>query len=312
MKKIKDSSNKMGKNNFGKLGGKIKVVSFSGGLGNQMFEYAFYKKHTKDTKVVLADCSHYNKEKVMPYVLEDVFPNVKLLYDNESVMTQMLLEKYKKRNIIQKIMQRVVPFFRILEWEKADGVYDSHCMKRWECLYKGYWQCEKYWSDIADEIQEDFTFAPISDKKINQFAEDLLINETVSVHVRRGDYLSKEGQKLFGNICTIDYYNKAIHYIKNIYPKCKFVFFSDDPEWVKQNFHISNMMVVSNVIGMDYPDWYDMYLMACCKHHIIANSSFSWWGAYLGHNISKTVIAPSKWMNGKSNQDIWVDGWIRL
>lgn len=111
----------------------------------------------------------------MPYVLEDVFPNVKLLYDNESVMTQMLLEKYKKRNIIQKIMQRVVPFLRILEWEKGDGVYDSHCMKRWECLYKGYWQCEKYWSDIADEIQEDFTFAPISDKKINQFAEDLLI-----------------------------------------------------------------------------------------------------------------------------------------
>ena len=135
---------------------------------------------------------------------------------------------------------------------------------------------------------------------------------TVSVHIRRGDYLLPENQALFGNICTYEYYEKAIRYMRENVPNIRFVFFTNDSEWVKENFNMSDGFFANDYYEQEMPDYYDMYMMSQCKHHIIANSTFSWWGAYLGKNKDKIVIAPSKWMNGKETRDIYQSDWIKL
>ena len=127
-----------------------------------------------------------------------------------------------------------------------------------------------------------------------------------------GDYLLPENQVLFGGICTEDYYENAISYMRKSVPNVKFLFFTNDVNWVKEKFNISNGYFVNDYYLDMIPDYYDMYIMSQCKHHIIANSTFSWWGAYLGCNNEKIVIAPSKWMNNCETKDIYQSDWIKL
>ena len=93
---------------------------------------------------------------------------------------------------------------------------------------------------------------------------------------------------------------------------CKFIFFSNDMEWVKRNYNIENAIYVNSTLFDNYQDWYDMYLMSMCKHNIIANSTFSWWGAWLNSNKEKIVIAPNKWVNLCDYKDIYPDDWIKM
>ncbi len=113
-------------------------------------------------------------------------------------------------------------------------------------------------------------------------------------------------------ICTKDYYLRAIEYIRKIEPNSKLIFFSDDLEWVKDNFDIPNAIYCSKNLFEHYEDWYDMYLMSKCRHNIIANSSFSWWGAWLNQNKEKIIVAPSKWIRYAKTPDIWCEGWVSL
>lgn len=103
-----------------------------------------------------------------------------------------------------------------------------------------------------------------------------------------------------------------MNYMKKIFPDVHFVFFSDDIEWVKYNFDFENMIICVPELFMEYKDWYDMYLMTLCKGNIIANSSFSWWGAWLNQNPDKIIVAPKLWLNNKKTPDIWCDGWNRI
>jgi hypothetical protein len=138
------------------------------------------------------------------------------------------------------------------------------------------------------------------------------INTTtsVSIHIRRGDYLSSKFVDGFSNICTIDYYNRSIDKIKSNLDLPVFFVFSDDQEWVKQNIIIKNAFYLNHNIGKN--SWQDMYLMSKCKHNIIANSSFSWWGAWLNSNNQKIVIAPKKWWNDFKQDDVVPETWVRL
>ena len=130
------------------------------------------------------------------------------------------------------------------------------------------------------------------DKKELGFNKD---KKLVSLHIRRGDYLNPEVQAIYGGICTDEYYEAAVKYMKEGHPGCRFYVFSNDPEWVKENLKIENMTVVE---GSDEEHGYrDMYLMSLCKHNILANSSFSWWGAWLNKNTEKEVIGPTIWIH---------------
>jgi hypothetical protein len=162
----------------------------------------------------------------------------------------------------------------------------------------GYYQTEKYFSHIDDLIREIFTFRESVKEESKKFAT---IENGVSVHVRRGDYL---GSPNHHPTQSIEYYNEGI----SEFGECKnFYIFSDDPEWCKQNIKIKNSQVIES--GNPYVD---MYLMSQCKGHVIANSSFSWWGAWLSGNESK-VVAPKNWFGpamGKDTSDIYCKNWI--
>ena len=154
-----------------------------------------------------------------------------------------------------------------------------------------------YFNEYTEEIKKIFRFDKILDEENTIIANDILENKSVSLHIRRGDFLLKKNH----NHCVdlTKYYSEAIDQISKNFNKPKFFIFTDDPEWVTQNFSIiSNFKVVN--ANKNINSFIDMYLMSLCKGNIIANSSFSWWGAWLNNNKDKIIFAPKKWFNDKS------------
>lgn len=186
------------------------------------------------------------------------------------------------------------------------NIYPSHKNE----LYKGTWQSEQYFIEAKEIVLNAFTFRKEKLSSKTRAVEKLISDSnSVSIHIRRDDYLSDKFNKGFGGICTIDYYQRAVEYLSELYENLSFFIFSDDMQWAKENILIKNCIFVNHNARED--SWQDMYLMHCCKHNIIANSTFSWWGAYLNKNPHKTIIAPKVWWNGIKD-DVVPEGWIRL
>ena len=173
---------------------------------------------------------------------------------------------------------------------------------------EGYWQSEKYFERIKDVIKNEFVFEKFSEEK-NIFASNkIYATNSVAIHVRRGDYVKNP---LYSDICTLDYYKRAIKYITQHIDNPFFYIFSDDIHWCIENFNDLNQI--------EFIDWNngkqsyrDMQLMSLCKHNIIANSTFSWWGAWLNKNPSKIVIAPKKILNSSNDAiDLITNSWIK-
>ena len=135
---------------------------------------------------------------------------------------------------------------------------------------------------------------------------------TIGVHIRRGDFLESRYAREIGNICDIAYYRKALDLIKERYEDAVFCFFSNDMEWVKKTFHEENALYIDGCMFDEYHDWYDMYVMSICKHNIIPNSTFGWWGAWLNQNPDKTVIAPKRWRNRWEANDWCPPEWVLI
>lgn len=172
----------------------------------------------------------------------------------------------------------------------------------------GYWQSEKYFGRHADQIREDFTFAPPHGRNADLAAE---IGETLSVslHVRRGDYLSVGAH----GVCDQAYYDAALALLMpRIGPEPVIYVFSDDPDWARDNLVLPGRRVVVDHNGAE-ADYEDMRLMSLCQHNIIANSSFSWWGAWLNTHPERVVVAPEAWFADPklSNPDLIPEGWLR-
>ena len=154
--------------------------------------------------------------------------------------------------------------------------------------------------------------------KVQTYLRQITQTQSVSLHIRRGDYLTPENQALFGGICTEAYYKEAVRLMRKQYPGCRFFLFTNDKEWAKERFaddkggRTTETALAdgepADVIVVDLPEGSDheeFALMSKCKHHILANSSFSWWASYLNQNPGKTVLAPTKWLNGWDCQDFY-------
>lgn len=177
----------------------------------------------------------------------------------------------------------------------------------------GYWQSEKYFSEVADTLRADFIFRDSLSSQNAELAKRIGQTMAVSLHVRRGDYASNPKTNAAHGLCSIEYYREAVLYIAEHIEHPEFFIFSDDIAWVKSNLEI------------DFPCWYvdqnkgaesynDMRLMSLCRHHIVANSSFSWWGAWLGSYPEKRVVAPKNWFQSSANdpKDLISDHWVRI
>lgn len=291
-------------------------VYLQGGLGNQMFQYAFYLALKHFNPNTIYDCSLTVKDHSHNgYELERVF---NLEYKTHSLLKILArffsYLSFKKQ---RKTLNILSNFKIVLVEDTIPSTYTPSILslhQRALIFYLGYWQTEKYFKGIEDIIKKNFTFslAQLSNRT-KKCAIDIKKSNSVSIHIRRGDYLEPQFNHLYGNICTTEYYETAISIIKEKYnnENIHFYIFSDDIDWVKSNLHID---FPSTFIDWNTQkdSWQDMFLMSQCKHNIIANSSFSWWGAWLNNNPQKIVICPSRFMNIGNHPDIIPENWIKI
>ncbi len=263
----------------------MKIVNFTPGLGNQIFEYIFVQ-YLKKT---------FPKERVYGYY------NPKFLNKHNG------LEVHKIFDIElppETIWSNFVAFLcrasaRFLPFVKAtDRSYLEKAI-----YYDGWWQNKRFFLNTIGEIKYR---TPTLDENNATLLEEITKSESVSIHVRRGDYLESKNAKQYGGICTLEYYNKAINIIKERFSNPRYFVFSNDIDWCKENLSLENMVFVSNNTGAN--SWLDMYLMSHCKANILANSSFSYWGAMLNINVPILVVYPKKWFNSHT-PDIFSDNW---
>lgn len=273
---------------------KIGIVNFAGGLGNQMFQYAFYL---------------YLKNTLGRQVDFYIKPNdTHQLIDTFEITESEILPEQLEKLIAQanpKQMQYVAE-------ASISCIQEFNIPPTAITIYNGYWQCADYVETNLVEIRNIFKHWRQTLNTKNQ----VLLNQiqstcSVSIHIRRGDYMTPFNKEIYGGICTKNYYAKAIKKMKQLLAEEPiFYVFTDDPEWTKKHFKYKNCILIEGNYGEN--DWQDLALMSACRHHIIANSSFSWWGALLEENPKKQVIAPNWWYKGMPTPDLLPLPWVQI
>jgi len=180
------------------------------------------------------------------------------------------------------------------------------------CVLVGYWQSEKYFQAFEEDIRREFSFmAPLVGLS-KDIADNINSCNSVSLHIRRGDYISDSKTAETLTLCSLNYYRKGIEYIAERVDTPEFYIFSDDISWVKENLNVDFPCCYVDH-NHDEQSFNDMHLMSLCRHHIIANSSFSWWGAWLNARRDKIVVAPRLWFaNGQEARDILPESWVQM
>ncbi len=208
--------------------------------------------------------------------------------------------KHDKLKIIRKSNYIVEPHFN--HWKNLSQISPPYYLD-------GYWQSELYFNDVIDTIRRDFIFKESLTGKNKELSEKIDETNSVSIHIRRGDYLNNKNKKIHC-ICSLQYYQASINKILEKINNPTFFIFSDDIEWSRKNLTTDfDTTYISHNIGKT--SYNDMNLMSLCKNNIIANSSFSWWGAWLNSNQNKIVIAPKKWFSVKKNTtNLYPSLWI--
>ncbi|MXV17462.1 alpha-1,2-fucosyltransferase [Hufsiella ginkgonis] len=280
------------------------VVTLLGGLGNQMFQYAFGRhlaiKNKSRLVVDLSMLLARNPE--IDYTFRefelDVF-NVSFSNFNDvrNTFGYRLARKLKQ---VTYLNEDGKPFDPALLQIKGD----AHLI--------GYWQTEKYFAEVSDVLRNDFTFKIPPGPGSQHVIDAIVHSNAVAIHFRRGDYVSLPSASIHG-VCSPDYYRQAMAYIEANVVNPHYFIFSDDIPWVKANITFPGQHTF--VEGNDgKKSFEDLRLMSLCKHNIIANSSFSWWGAWLNANKRKIVVAPKAWFRDPSvnASDLIPETWIRI
>lgn len=294
----------------------MNIIRMTGGMGNQMFQYALYLKLCSlGRKVKFDDISEYDRPNVRPIMLWAFgidYPRASKDEINE--ITDGFL-KFSHR-VRRKLFGR-----RSKEYYEGSCNFDEQVLVREPAYLTGYFQSEKYFKDIEGQVREAFTFSGKMwegldgglKERMEGYLKRIQSAVSVAVHIRRGDYLEKE--EIYGGICTEEYYKRAIAYFEEKEPGAVFFLFSNEPGWVRKwvhdNYKDSGRFVVVEG-NMEDAGYLDMFLMSRCRHYIIANSSFSWWGAWLGAGEDKRIIAPSKWSQNQCYTDVYTDKMIKI
>lgn len=289
------------------------IIQVAGGLGNQLQQYALYRKFVRMGKEARLDLSWFDEVKQNNGEAKVTSRNLELAYFDRLVYETCTREEKEKLTgsdgLSGKLRRKLLP--STIHWFHESKMYHPEILSFEDMYLSGYFACEKYYSDILYDLREKIQFPP-SDNPLNpELAQEMRECVSVSVHVRRGDYLNEENRAMFGNICTDAYYRKAMELIKEEVPDAHFYLFSDDISYVEQKYEGEEFTVVDINHGKD--SFYDMWLMSNCKHNICANSTFSFWGARLNGNEGKIMIRPTIHKNSQAYQkeemeDLW-QGW---
>lgn len=284
------------------------ILKLNGGLGNQMFQWAFGSmlEEMTDAKLYL-DMSYFSNNYARQFQLDIFELKPKVITD---FITKLKLA------IIWKLRKNIsgTSLFGYKIYSEPHLHFDTNISKiKKNTFVEGFFQSESYFKMIKGKIKEDFNFKQLPDEENQKIISKMMGENSLSVHVRRGDYVQKQRyQELFAT-CSLDYYKNAVDYITQNHPEPVIYIFSDDISWAKKNIRFPYKCIyISHNIGAK--SYEDMRLMSMCKHNIIANSSFSWWGAWLNRNPDKIVIAPKKWFNDDTiiQTDIIPNEWVRI
>lgn len=292
------------------------IIRLSGGLGNQMFQYAlFLKLKSMGKDVKFDDWTEYKLDNARPIMLS-VFgiDYPKATEDEVREMTDSSLKIRKK--ITRKLFGR-----KNRSYFEASSEFDPKVLEQDSVYLCGCFQSERYFKDLEAQIRQAFDFrnmeipGNLKDRIENlpaSYQKQIETSESVCIHIRRGDYLKV--QEVYGGICTDEYYDSAVRYIDKRVKDAKFFVFTNDTEWAlnwcKKRKDSHRFTVIEGTT--EETGYLDLMLMSKCRHHIIANSSFSWWGAWLGHRITSVAIAPAVWFADRVCEDIYTDWMVRL
>ncbi len=307
----------------------MNIIRMSGGLGNQMFQYALYMKlKSLGKEVKFDDINEYRHDNARPIMLSVFGIDIPRATWNEiNAFTDGSMDLLKR-------VRRGICGRRAIEYVE-EGFYDPKVLTFDDMYLRGGFQSDKYFADMEQTVRETYRFPQIESmhlpEKLYQVTRDCMeqVENTMSVslHMRRSD--SRVDEELYEGICTEMYYEGAVRFIQERYPEAVFYIFSNEPKWVKSwvdnlianritddmtSFEIEMLrkkfvMVEANT---EYTGYLDMQLMTKCKHNIISNSSFSWWGAWLNENPGKIMIAPSRWKNNVESDDIYSKGMVLI
>jgi hypothetical protein len=286
------------------------ITSLNGGLGNQFFQYALARRLSYERNIPL----RFDLRQ-----LEGVWSirQYKLAYFQ--VQGEPVTE-YEKKQFFRyqdkklfSLAQMCLPYYRRRIVKERSPVFDENILHvPLKVCLQGYWQSQKYFASIRTILQKDLQLKVGFNVVNENMLEEIKNTQSVSMHIRRGDYVSNPITNEVHGVLPLSYYENAVKYIKEKVKHTYFYIFSDDIPWVKEN-----LSVAKNTAFVDFNDsthdYFDFALMKECKFHIIANSSFSWWAAWLSDYKNKIVIAPEKWFQADlDTTDLLPEDWIKL
>lgn len=297
------------------------IIEVTGGLGNQLQQYAIYRKFVMMGVEARLDVSWFDEAQMalsdkakgtsgIPVVTKRQLELRKF----DRILFEACNEEDKRRLVgadgIEGMLRRKLLPFTIRRFRETE-MYHPEIFTFEDMYISGYFACEKYFADIMYDLRSKIQFPPSSDIRNHELAMEMRWCNSVSVHVRRGDYLKPENAEMFGNICTDAYYETAIEFMKEKVENAHFYIFSDDVDYVREKYVGEEYSIVDLNHGKD--SFYDMWLMMNCNHNICANSTFSFWGARLGKYGDKIKIRPTIHKNSQvfvkeEMEELWA-GW---
>lgn len=290
------------------------IANLIGGLGNQMFQYACGRSLSLRTGQPLRLATDQFKG----YTLHNGFELQRMFGVDAPLATESELRAllgWQASPRLRRVFGRSA-----MRWATGRHWGNEPHFRFWPGLaalrgplyLHGYWQTERYFQEHADQIRADFAFRMDWDAQDDAVFQRMLEQPSASLHVRRGDYTHAKNQGVFA-LCGLDYYRDAIRLLRQRVPGVRLFAFSDDPDWVDEHLGAEFGPIETVRHNAGARSAHDMRLMAQADHHIIANSSFSWWGAWLNPSTEKLVVAPKRWfLNGTNDRDLVPSSWIRI
>ncbi len=292
------------------------IVKLQGGLGNQLFQYAFGRALSLEYKRELAlDISWYARNRYSKYFMPHSIFNFNIIEKRKSSIFLRYITLISKHiRLLPKPLNKISKFYlfgRFLPVYINESTFNILNMPQNSVLYfDGYWQNIKYFQKYESIIRKEFTLKHKLIGENKKYLKKIVSSNSISIHIRRGVYISDPNISILYPHCSLKYYSDAISYIAKRIQNPTFFIFSNEIDWAKNNLKADYPIVFIDNQG---PDYEHLFLMSQCKHNIIADSTFSWWGAWLNNNPSKIVIAPKKWVNDSKIKHAKIpNSWLRF
>jgi len=292
------------------------VVSLQGGLGNQMFQFATAKHlAVRNSCQLYLDLSFFDENSIPNEGFTPRQYELDIFLRNQHIADKSIINSFYSGSKIISLLKKWFKIPNKFIFHEKSLLFDHNVLDITSTvLLNGFFQSEKYFSSIRETFLNIFKFPSLNEPILDIIKSKMLNCNSVGIHVRRGDFVSSAKTNKFHGICDVHYYQRAVSMFDTKLNNPLYFFFSDDIEWVSQHLIFNGRC---SIVDTRYlPHWVDMYLMSICKHNIIANSSYSWWAAWLNQNEAKLVIAPSKWFEDVSmnlqTSDLYPNEWIKI